>query len=127
MRRNNKGTKVLIVDDKANIREILSYIFKKRGFIVEGAVSGKEALQKIAQDKPDIIILDVIMPEMDGLETCKRLRENPDTQNIPIIFLSAQRHIAGVIQSIPGAAIEYIQKPCDVEYLLKRINSLITE
>lgn len=122
-----KHTKVLIVDDRANIREMFSYILEERGFIAEVAKDGKEAVQKVAQDKPNIIVLDVTMPEMDGLQACKQLRENPDTQDIPIIFLSAQRHVVEVIQDIPGAAIEFIEKPCDIEYLFERINSLITK
>ena len=67
------------------------------------------------------------MPEMDGIQTCKQLRENPDSQDIPIIFLSTQEYIAETIQDIPGATIEYIEKPCDVEYLFERINSLVTK
>jgi len=82
--------------------------------------------KKVAQDKPDIIILDVTMPEMDGVEACKRLRENPDTQDIPIIFLSAQRRIPEAIQNMPGAPIEYIEKLCNIEYLINRIDNLIT-
>jgi CheY-like chemotaxis protein len=122
-----KDAKILIVDDDRNVREILCYLFKKRGFMVRDAGNGIDALKEVAQDKPDIIILDVAMPEMDGLETCKRLRESPDTQDIPIIFLSAQRGITEFIQHqhMPGAAIEYIEKPCDIGYLLKQSNKLI--
>ena len=90
MRKKNKRTKVLIVDDEEIVREALSYIFDKVGFITEEAKNGKEALIKVAQTKPDIIILDVAMPELDGTQACIRLRGNPETQNIPIIFLSAQ-------------------------------------
>jgi two-component system phosphate regulon response regulator PhoB len=132
MRKNNKRTRVLIADDEDNIRELMSYIFEEAGFITEEARNGKEALLKIAQNKPDIIILDVAMPELDGLQVCISLRGNPDTQAIPIIFLSAQTHIAGIhisgiIKKLPGAAIECIEKPCDIEYLVKRINCLAAE
>ncbi len=121
----NNSKKILIVDDESNTREILRYIFKGGGFIIEDARNGKEALQKVAQDKPDIIILDVAMPEMDGFQACKQLRENPDTKDIPIIFLSAQRDIVEFIQDMPGATIEYIEKPCDIVYLIKRVNNLL--
>lgn len=123
MDKKRKGIKVLIVDDEEIIREVLSYAIKGRGFISEDAKNGKEALKKVAQGRPDIIILDVAMPEMDGLEACKQLRENPYTLNIPIIFLSAQRNLDKFIQGMPGAAIKYIAKPCDIEDLLKQIDN----
>ncbi|MFH1678553.1 MAG: response regulator [Candidatus Omnitrophota bacterium] len=122
----NKGKKVLIVDDQENIREVISYVLEERGFIAEDAENGKEALKKVAQDKPDIIILDVAMPEMDGIQACRLLRENPDTRDIPIIFLSAQqRRVFEFISGMQGASIEYIDKPCDMEYLIRRINYLL--
>lgn len=120
-----KGLKVLIVDDEEGTREAIGYILEKRGFIAEDAANGKKALEKVAQEKPDIIILDIAMPEMDGLQTCKRLRENPDTQDIPIIFLSAQRSPTALAPEAPGAPIEYISKPCDIDRLLRRIDSLV--
>jgi CheY-like chemotaxis protein len=122
-----EDAKVLIVDDEEIIRKIMIYAFKERGFIAKVAKNGKEALKKVAQDKPNIIILDIRMPEMDGIQTCKRLREDPDTQDIPIIFLSAQRPTSEAIQDMPGAAIEHIEKPCNLEYLFKRVDNLITE
>ncbi|MDP3732145.1 MAG: response regulator [Candidatus Omnitrophota bacterium] len=127
MDKKNKGVKVLIVDDEEIVREVLSYAIKGRGFIIEDARNGREALEKVAQGRPDIIILDVAMPEMDGLQVCKQLRENPYTRNIPIIFLSAQRDIDKFIQGMPGAAIKYIAKPCDIEYLLKQIDNCATD
>ncbi len=126
MDKNNKGVKVLIVDDEEIVREVLNYAVKGRGFISEDARNGREALEKVAQGRPDIIILDVAMPEMDGLQVCRQLRENPYTRNIPIIFLSAQRDIDKFIQGMPGAAIKYIAKPCDIEYLLKQIDNCVT-
>lgn len=124
LKKRGANLKVLVVDDEESVRKSLSYIFETKGFIVKEAENGQEALEKITQDKPDIIILDVAMPQMDGLKACKQLRKNPDTQDIPIIFLSAQRDIARLTRSLPGAPIEYITKPCDITYLLKRINNL---
>ena len=93
---------------------------------METAPDGKIALEKTARDKPALIILDVTMPQMDGIEACRRLRGSPATKNIPIIFLSAQRGIAELTGDMPGAPIEYIAKPCDVQYLLKRVDELIS-
>ncbi len=116
---------VLIVDDQECIRESMSYILGELGFTPEEANNGKEALDKISQNRPDIIILDVVMPVMDGIETCKRLRENPDTRNMPIIFLSGQAHVDQMISGIPGPAIKCMEKPCNIEYLAEQIYSAI--
>lgn len=118
--------KILIVDDEKIIQEVMTRLLRKKGFITETAENGRDALEKIVQDKPDIIILDILMPEMDGLQVYKRLRENPDTQHIPIIFLSAEESIKHAILDKTRTITEYIEKPCDIEYLVKRIKSLTT-
>ncbi|MFH1338640.1 MAG: response regulator [Candidatus Omnitrophota bacterium] len=125
MRKKNKATKILIVDDEDNVREVISYVLEEKGFITEEAKDGKEALKKISRIKPDAIILDIGMPGMDGFQACKRLRKNRHTQNIPIIFLSAQECATEFIRDMPGAAIEYIEKPFDLAYLLKRIDHIL--
>jgi len=125
MGRQKRAIRVLIVDDEEDIRIVLSRVLKRRGFIVSEAENGKEALEKVESVGPDIIILDVIMPFVDGIKVCQILRDNPATQYIPIIFLSAQRSADKVSGNLPGAAIEHIDKPFDIEYLLKRINTLV--
>ena len=125
MDKKNKGAKVLIVDDHDIVRETITYIIRESGFMAEGVSSAEEALEKVAQEKPDIIILDVLLPRMGGLEVCARLRKNPDTRDIPIIFFSAQKCQDEIIQGMPGAPIEYIEKPGDIEYLLKQIIKLV--
>jgi len=125
MNTQKKRIKILIADDEECIREFLSYVLEKKGFVAEGAADGKEALEKITHDKPDIIILDVAMPRMDGLEVCKRLRKNPDTRGIPIILFSAQERMKSTFQGLPGAAIKYIKKPGELEYLLAQIEELV--
>ncbi len=119
-----KKIKILIVDDENCIKDCIIRLLQRRGFIAEGASNGKEALEKVRRDKPDIIILDIVMPVLDGLQVCKQLKENPDTQDIPIILLSSYEP-GQIIQGMPGAAIKYIEKPCDLEYLLTQINNLI--
>ncbi len=121
MAEKNNYINVLIVDDEGYIRESMAYVLKEMGFAPEEANNGKEALDKISQNRPDVIILDVAMPVMDGIETCKRLRENPDTQDIPIIFLSAHRHVEQMISGIPGPKIKCIEKPCNIKYLSEQI------
>lgn len=122
----NKDIKVLIVDDNAIVREVIALVVKRKGYISEDANNGKEALEKISQRKPDIIILDVAMPEMNGIEVCTRLREDTHTQGIPIIFLSAQRGVEEFMKGMPGAVIEYIEKPCNIEHLLRLIEKIVS-
>jgi DNA-binding response OmpR family regulator len=121
----SKKRAALIVDDEECIRECVGYALRKNGFAVENAENGKVALEKIARNKPDIIILDFAMPQMDGLQVCKQLKRYPDTQNIPIIFLSAHKHIEQMIKDMPGAAVKYLEKPYDLKYLLEQIESLL--
>lgn len=118
--------KILVVDDEECIRECLCYVLGKNGFIVEDAENGEVALKKIAQDKPDIIILDILMPVLDGLETLKRLRQNPQTRDIPVIFFSAQNSKNTIHRDYPmaGAPVIYLEKPCDINILLAPITRL---
>lgn len=121
----SKKRAALIVDDEWGIRECIGYALRKKGFAIENAENGKVALEKIARNKPDIIILDFAMPQMDGLQVCNQLKRHPDTQDIPIIFLSAHKHIEQMIKDMPGAAVKYFEKPYDLEYLLEQIESLM--
>lgn len=121
-----KGAKkVLIADDNDGIREILGYMLQKRGYIIKNACNGEEAVKKTAEEKPDIIILDVAMPLMDGIEVYKQLKGNPDTRRIPIIFLSAEKNINQIIPVMPEEIVKYIEKPCDIEYLTRQIEEMI--
>lgn len=125
MIKEGKKNIILIVDDDDDIRKTLSYLLQKRGFITEEARNGIESLKLVAVSKPDVIILDVSMPEMDGILTCQLLKNNPKSQDIPIIFLSAQDEPTNLINGFSGAEIEYIEKPCNFEYLLGRIHHLL--
>lgn len=125
MEADNRVLKVLIVDDDVNVRDTLLQLLETKGFLVAGAENGREALKKVCQDKPHLIILDVGMPVMDGIETFRRLRESTDTQDIPVIFLSGRVDAADCIPDSSGGAKEYINKPCDIAYLISRINALL--
>jgi DNA-binding response OmpR family regulator len=121
-----KPIKVLVVDDEENARYILNLkLSMKKNFSVEEAENGKVALEKVVKNKPDIIILDVMMPEMDGYETCKKLKENPETDDIPIIFLTAKTKTTDIIQGIRVGVDDYIMKPYEFDDLLARMNKLL--
>ena len=120
---SKKDIKILIVDDDKVLRDILSHMLSMSDFVVEQAGNGKEALEKIKINKPDIIILDCIMPVMDGFETFVNLKRNPDTQDISIMFCSATH-----IEEAKNRGLKadgYIEKPFIIEDLLKKINEII--
>jgi two-component system alkaline phosphatase synthesis response regulator PhoP len=119
------GKTVLIVDDEPDILELLEYNLKKEGFTVLTATNGKEALVQASQEVPDVVVLDIMMPEMDGFETCLALRANPTTASVPVIFLTAK---AGEIDEILGLEIgadDYIQKPISPRLLVTRIKAQV--
>lgn len=113
--------KVLVVDDEKNIAGTLVYALNKEGYIVETAYDGKEALQKVNEFKPDIIILDLMLPEIDGYEVCKRINKD----NIGIIMLTAKTDIVDKILGLEFGADDYLTKPFDIREVLARVKSLI--
>lgn len=120
-----KEITALVADDNEQIREMICYELEKRGFTTRAAGDGKEALVKIAEGKPDIIILDIEMPFVGGEEVCERLKKDPGTQNIPIILLSARRPSKRILRNKSGAPIKYVEKPCTFKCLLAQINALL--
>lgn len=114
---------ILIVDDKpANLR-LLSGILSDRGYLVRPAPSGALALRAIELSPPDIIILDVNMPEMSGYEVAKQLKNRPETRDIPIIFISALGDVDDKVRAFQAGAVDYITKPFQVEEVLARVDA----
>ncbi len=109
--------KILVVDDEENIRKLVHYNLILDGYDVIMAVDGKEGLEKAIQEKPDLILLDIMMPEMDGLEVCSRLKKNPETRDIPIFMLSAKGQMQDLEDAFEMGADNYITKPFDVDKL----------
>jgi len=118
------STKILIVDDDPDIIEILSYNLSNEGYNVKSAVNGIEALKKAKKFIPDIILLDVMMPEMDGIEACSNLREIESLSKSMIIFLSARGEDFTQIAAFDAGADDYINKPVKPKILLKKISSI---
>jgi two-component system alkaline phosphatase synthesis response regulator PhoP len=116
--------KILIVDDEHDILEFISYNLKKEGFDVETALNGKSALELAPEFKPDLIILDIMMPEMDGVDVCKRLRNNPMFQNTLIAFLTARNEDYTQITALENGGDDYITKPIKPGVLISRIKAL---
>ena len=121
------GTKnsILLVDDEPDILEVLSYYFSKHGFHVITALNGKSGYEEAIEYTPDIIILDLMMPEMDGLTLCKKLRQEKSLDDSQIFILSAKSEEDSEIKAIKAGANDFIAKPIVPKILLSRIQSEI--
>lgn len=116
---------VLFVDDTPDNLELLGFALKKKPIIMLTATSGKECLEVAEREQPDVIVLDIQMPEMDGFETLRHLRANHKTEKIPVIFLTAsKRDPQSISEGILLGAEEYLTKPIDVDELLARVRSI---
>jgi class 3 adenylate cyclase/CheY-like chemotaxis protein len=120
------SSRILIVDDTpANIR-VLSSALKQEGYQISVATSGLQALAEVQRLHPDVILLDVMMPEMDGFETCRRLKESHLTSDIPIIFLTARTETTDIVHGFEAGAVDYVAKPFNSCELLARVKTHLT-
>ncbi len=117
--------KVLVVDDEENIVEFIKLGLRYEGFQVESANDGLEGLAAAQRLNPTIIILDLMMPGIDGLEACRRLRSNPVTQDIPVIMLTAKDEISDRVTGLEAGADDYLTKPFSFDELLARIRAVL--
>ncbi|MCC5634343.1 hybrid sensor histidine kinase/response regulator [Nostoc sp. CHAB 5844] len=114
---------ILVVDDTITNLEIISQALTNAGFFVTTARNGEKALQQIQEKLPDLILLDVMMPGIDGFETCQKLKNNPITQDIPVIFMTGISDIETKVKGLNLGAVDYITKPCQKEEVLARIKT----
>ena len=121
----DNGLKILLVDDEADILEFLSYNLRKEGYTVFTADNGKHAVNIAKKEKPNLILLDVMMPDMDGIETCNEMREIPELKNVVIAFLTARNEDYSQIAGFDVGADDYISKPIKPKVLLSRIKALL--
>lgn len=117
--------KVLIVDDEKDILELLEYNLEKEGYEVILAMDGEEAIIKAKKEKPNMVLLDIMMPQMDGIETCRRLRELPELQSTFIVFLTARAEEYSELAGFDAGADDYIAKPIKPRVLLSRIKAIL--
>lgn len=116
---------ILIVDDETDVLKSLGDVLQGEGFTVSLAKSAQEALNILGESHPDCIVLDVIMPEMDGFELCRHIRQQPALADIPIVFMTAKGRPADMISGYDAGANDYLTKPFDVLELPKRISALL--
>lgn len=117
--------KILIVDDDQLVRKLLEYIIKKEGYQVSVAENGSDALKIIQKEIPDLIISDVEMPKLGGLELCQQLKENSDTKLIPIILITSNTQLQDKLCGFRSGADDYFIKPLHLKNLLTRVESLL--
>ena len=117
------GMKVLLVDDTPDNIEILTCILKKEKFDISVATNGELALRALENEKPDLILLDVMMPVLNGFDTCKIIKEDPDTKDIPIIFVTAKVMIEDVLKGFQLGGVDYIEKPYNNNEILSRVKT----
>ncbi|KAB2871453.1 MAG: response regulator transcription factor [Bacteroidales bacterium] len=117
--------KILVVDDEPDIIEFLSYNLKKEGFTIKTASTGRQAIDMAVSFNPHLILLDVMMPEMDGIETCGELRANPITKDMLIAFLTARNEDYSQIAGFDAGGDDYISKPIKPKVLISRIKALL--
>ena len=118
-------SKILLVDDEEDILEFLSYNLKKEGFGIDTANNGISALKKLEKSKPDLIILDVMMPEMDGIEVCEKIREQDNFDDVLILFLTARSEEYSELAGFSAGADDYITKPIKPKLLVSRVNAIL--
>ena len=122
---NTKDITILLVDDEPDILEIVGYNLSSEGYNVVTAENGAEAVKKAKKKKPQLIILDVMMPEMDGIEACEQIRKIPDLQNTIITFLTARGEDYSQVAGFDAGADDYITKPIRPKVLVSKVKALL--
>src|SRR5690554_3570516 len=121
---DKQKTKVLVVDDDPDIVELLTYNLEKEGYAVASATDGIKAIKVAVEFKPEVILLDIMMPHRDGVETCRQIREIPDLQNAFVLFLTARSEEYSEVAAFEVGADDYINKPIKPRALISRISAL---
>jgi diguanylate cyclase (GGDEF)-like protein len=120
-----KSPRILVVDDEEHIRKIVRFQLEKTGYTVETAEDGVQALEAVAAAPPDLILLDLMMPNMDGHEVCRRLKADYQTGHIPVIMVTAKANLENKLQGLEDGANDYIAKPFAMTELLMRVKNVL--
>ena len=116
---------VLVVEDEEDIRELVSYNLLKEGYQVDGVASGEDALTAVESKSPDIILLDIMLPGLNGLKVCRTLKDNPKFESVPIIMLTAKGEEADIVAGLNMGADDYVTKPFSPKVLLARVQAVL--
>lgn len=121
----NEKARVLVVEDEEDILALVQFNLSRHGYQVETAVCGEEALEKVSQFDPQLLVLDLMLPGIDGLEICRRLREETATAELPVIMLTACGEEDDIIRGFELGADDYVTKPFSIKVLLARVESVL--
>jgi len=124
-RPKSEAPRVLLVEDETDLQELLRYNLRREGMKVEIADTGEDALRQVHDDPPDLILLDLMLPRMDGLEVCRRLKRDPATAAIPIVMVTAKGEEADIVTGLELGADDYITKPFSPRVLLARVQAVL--
>jgi two-component system alkaline phosphatase synthesis response regulator PhoP len=116
---------ILVVEDEEDIRELLKYNLEKEGYQVLGAATGEEALRTVRGRLPDLILLDLMLPGIDGLEVCRRIKGDPQTKHLPIVMLTAKGEETDIVTGLELGADDYVTKPFSPRVLLARLRAAL--
>ena len=116
---------ILVVEDEAPLMTLLRYNLEKQGFKVEEAADGQEALLRVSEQRPDLVLLDSKLPALSGIEVCRQLRRRPNTRDLPIIMVTARTEDQDAVRALDTGADDYIAKPFVMDSLLARIRALL--
>ena len=117
--------KIMVVEDEADIQELIRYNLAKEGFLVTTCDSGEEALEQVGQHVPELVLLDLMLPGIGGLDVCRALRRAPQTQSVPIIMLTAKSEEADIVTGLELGADDYVTKPFSPRVLLARVQAIL--
>jgi len=119
--------KILVTDDNEKNVELLEAILQAAGFEVQKAYDGKQAIEMVGKERPDLILLDIMMPQLDGLQVCEILKKDPRNAGLPVIMVTAKDKESDIVQSLERGADEYIVKPIDKKELLAKIEDMLAK
>jgi DNA-binding response OmpR family regulator len=119
--------KILVAEDERDIRELIGFTLGLADFDVVLAQDGVEALEQASEERPDLILLDVRMPRVSGYDVCRRLKENPSTSEIPIVFLSAKGQEREIEEGLDSGAVDYIVKPFAPDRLVDQVRDILEQ
>lgn len=117
--------KILIVEDEKDIHELIVYNLKQEGYQILSSYSGENGLEKAISERPDLVLLDIMLPVMNGLDVCRELKSNDKTSHIPIVMLSAKNEDVDIITGLEIGADDYITKPFSPRVLIARIRTIL--
>ena len=117
--------KILVIEDEADILEVIEYNLRREGYRVSGSLDGEQGLQQAKKDNPDLVVLDLMLPGMDGLEVCRQLKSDPLTRTTPVIILTAKSEETDVIVGLGVGADDYVTKPFRPKELIARVQAVL--